>query len=103
MDAIERAFGLARVQVQTASGASAAEITVEGLKEYELVRDFLYSRMRGVRALNQCAAAQTSVEPASAEPVVGDELSRVLQEVANELAGIRAELTSTTRSREEDS
>src|SRR5688572_18192732 len=46
---VERWFGLARVLVQSASGNAGAEMTLEGLKEYEAVRDFLYARMRGVK------------------------------------------------------
>src|SRR5688572_14553275 len=46
---VERWLGLARVLVQTASGNAAAEMTLEGLTEFEGVRDFLYSRMRGVK------------------------------------------------------
>lgn len=45
---IERWLGLGRILVQTASGNSGAEMTIEGIREFELVRDFLYSRMRGV-------------------------------------------------------
>ncbi len=44
-----RWFGLAAVSVQTASGTSGAEMTIEGVRQPELLRDFLYSRMRGVR------------------------------------------------------
>ncbi len=44
---VERWLGLGRVQIQTASGSASAEMTIEGLHEYGLVRDFLYSRMRG--------------------------------------------------------
>ena len=46
---IQRWLGLADVQIQTASGTSGAELTIEGFKEFEGIRDFLYSRMRGVR------------------------------------------------------
>ena len=46
---VERWLGLARVLVQTASGSSGAEMTLEGFKEFEAVRDFLYSKMRGVK------------------------------------------------------
>ena len=35
-----------RIQVQTASGSAKAEMTIEGLREFEAVRDFLYDRMR---------------------------------------------------------
>ena len=46
---IQRWLGLADIKIQTASGSSGAEMTLEGLLEFELVRDFLYSRMRGYR------------------------------------------------------
>lgn len=46
---LERWLGLATIQVQTASGNVAAEMSLVGLTDYEIVRDFLYSRMRGAR------------------------------------------------------
>ena len=46
---VERWLGLAKVQVQTASGSATAEMTVEGIPQFEEVRDFLYARMRGAR------------------------------------------------------
>jgi membrane protein YdbS with pleckstrin-like domain len=44
---VERWLGLARIQLQTASGSSSAEMTIEGILDVEAMRDFLYSRMRG--------------------------------------------------------
>jgi putative membrane protein len=44
---LQRWFGLANVEVQTASGSSGAELVIEGFKEYEAIRDFLYTKMRG--------------------------------------------------------
>jgi putative membrane protein len=46
---IERYLGLARIHIQTASGRASAEMVIEGLLESEEVRDFLYSRMRGLK------------------------------------------------------
>ena len=46
---IQRWLGLADVQIQTASGTAGAELTIEGFREFEGIRDFLYSRMRGAR------------------------------------------------------
>jgi uncharacterized protein len=46
---IERWLGLSRILVQTASGNAGAEMSLEGLREFEAVRDFLYSKMRGVK------------------------------------------------------
>jgi putative membrane protein len=56
---IQRWLGLADLQVQTASGSAGAELVIEGLLEFEGVRDFLYARMRGI----QPAAAQVTHEP----------------------------------------
>lgn len=46
---IHRWLGLAAVAVQTASGSSGAEMTIEGIREPEKLRDFLYRQMRGAR------------------------------------------------------
>lgn len=46
---IQRWLGLADIQIQTAAGSSAAEMVIEGILEFEDVRDFLYSKMRGYR------------------------------------------------------
>jgi putative membrane protein len=46
---IQRWLGLADVQVQTASGSAGPELVIEGFKEFEAIRDFLYIRMRGAR------------------------------------------------------
>src|SRR5947209_1156070 len=45
--AVERLFGIGTVALQTASGSKGFEETIEGLREFELVRDFLYERMKG--------------------------------------------------------
>lgn len=77
---VERWLGLARVLVQTASGNATAEMTLEGLKEFEAVRDFLYARMRGVR--------EQPAGPAGEEA----ELAGVLREVAAEVRALRETL-----------
>jgi uncharacterized membrane protein YdbT with pleckstrin-like domain len=46
---VERWLGLARIQLQTASGSAMAEMTIEGRRDVDAIRDFLYSRMRGVQ------------------------------------------------------
>lgn len=43
----ERWLGLGKVEIQTASGSSSAEESIEGVKEYNDIRNFLYARMRG--------------------------------------------------------
>lgn len=76
---VERWLGLGRILIQTASGNSGAEMVIEGIREYEAVRDFLYARMRGVS------------EPAPAKTATGepDELAAALREVAAELRALR--------------
>jgi putative membrane protein len=87
---VERWFGLARILVQTASGSSSAEMTIEGIKEFEALRDFLYSRMRGVKDHHPHPAAVT----ASAAAPAGDagQLAAALRETAAELRALREEL-----------
>jgi uncharacterized membrane protein YdbT with pleckstrin-like domain len=68
---IERWLGLARIEIQTASGSSNAEVTLEGLLEFEAVRDFLYARMRGSTEKHH------------------DLLADTLREIAGELQAIR--------------
>ena len=81
-NAIERALGLARIEVQTASGGT-SEMTLEGLTDHEAMRDFLYSRMRGASGHRPAATAS------AASAADKDRLAAVLEEVAAELRGIR--------------
>lgn len=46
---IERWLGLARIEIQTASGSASSNMTLEGMEDPEEMRDFLYSRMREYR------------------------------------------------------
>ncbi len=96
---VERWLGLARVLVQTASGSSAAEMTLEGLSHSEAVRDFLYARMRGVKDhahdRSHPPAAATSF-PSSTAPA-DPELAATLREVAHELRLLRETLATTPR------
>jgi putative membrane protein len=54
---LQRWMGLATVSIQTASGASSAEMSIEGILEAEALRDFLYHRMRGARGVAEPGAA----------------------------------------------
>jgi putative membrane protein len=84
---LERWLGLGRVLVQTASGSASAEMTIEGLLEFEQIRDFLYERMRGAKEKMQGADSRVDgqVIPAAQSP----ELAFVLRSVAAELRGLR--------------
>jgi putative membrane protein len=87
---LERWLGIAKIQVQTASGSSSAEMMLEGLKDYEAIRDFLYSRMRGAHAGHRDSGAEL-LPGQSVDAPTGD-LSAVLTEVAAELRAIRQSL-----------
>ncbi len=87
---VERWLGLARIQIQTASGSAKAEMTIEGLKEFEAVRDFVYARMRGVREEPTRRSAARSAPATTGE---SEELASVLREIATELREIRTALS----------
>ena len=88
---VERWLGLARVQIQTASGSASAEMTIEGVKEYEVVRDFLYSKMRGHhQAAPLPGISAVPVADAPVDPMA--EVAATLREVASELRALRREL-----------
>jgi len=46
---VERWMGLAKVPIQTASGTSGPTMKIEGIRDPEPLRDFLYERMRGAK------------------------------------------------------
>ena len=90
---LERWLGLARILVQTASGSASAEMTIEGIKEFEPLRDFLYSRMRGVKDhAHQPAPAVTTTTAATTPPGSQGELAAALREAAAELRAVREAL-----------
>jgi membrane protein YdbS with pleckstrin-like domain len=95
---IERWFGLARVLVQTASGNAGAELTLEGLKEFEAVRDFLYSRMRGVK--DHSRPPGFMVQGSAPDQA---ELAAALREVAHELRETRRALAGRESAPKQDS
>jgi uncharacterized membrane protein YdbT with pleckstrin-like domain len=79
----ERWLGIGKVMIQTASGSSSAELTLEGMEHYEAVRDWLYAQMRGVKPTATRA-------PASA--VEADEVAALLGAIRDELDGARRSL-----------
>jgi putative membrane protein len=81
---VERWLGLAKVKVQTASGSASAEMTVEGMPQYEAIRDFLYGRMRGAKG--------RPAERVGEGGVATDELAAALREIAGEVRAMRLSL-----------
>jgi len=87
---IQRWFGLADLQIQTAAGSAKAEMTIEGMLESEAIRDFLYTRMRGYRAP---APATVAATPASLASNAGDtQALQMLNEAVAELRAARVAL-----------
>ena len=76
----ERWLGLATIQVQTASGNAGAEMSIVGLTDFELIRDFLYSRMRGADAT------------LAADGAHGDPTLALLNELLSEVRRLRVGL-----------
>ena len=76
---LERWFGLVRIQIQTASGSTDSDMTLEGITDYSAMRDFLYSRMRGVHEPHANQQTGDTMDP----------LAATLSEIAAELRSIR--------------
>jgi putative membrane protein len=98
-NAVERWLGLARIEVQTASGNASAEMTIEGVPDVDGMRDFLYSRMRG-------AATDTLSNAAAAPALAGagieggtslDGIAATLAAAADELRQLRLHVESVRR------
>jgi uncharacterized protein len=89
---LQRWLGLGNVQVQTASGSSGPELVIEGFKEFEAIRDFLYTRMRGYQsqaATSVERSAQGQTSPSTAPTASGE------AEAVSLLQGIRDEMRRT--------
>ena len=90
---VERWLGLARVEVQTASGSSGAEMTLEGLLGFEAIRDYLYTRMRGAHGRGtQADGAAASRADLVVDAAAASELAATLQGVTAELRAVREAL-----------
>jgi putative membrane protein len=87
---IQRWLGLADVQVQTASGNAGAELVIEGFREYEQIRDFLYTRMRGARGGVQAVGTASESRAAAGEAPAG--MVEVLAQIRDELRRTREAL-----------
>jgi uncharacterized protein len=85
---LQRWMGLATVSVQTASGSSSPEMSIEGLLEADQLRDFLYGKMRGVReSASHPAVGGAAVEDSMAP---GDEALTLLREIRDGLKSLVA-------------
>ena len=87
---IERWLGLARIQIQTASGSHKPEMTIEGFREYEALRRFLDRRMR--RERSEAASPSVAPEAVALDPGTVAQLTAHLEAVTAELRRVRETL-----------
>lgn len=85
---IQRWMGLATVSLQTASGNASAEMEIEGIPEYEALRDFLYAKMRGAKGIAEPKPGTAQPAERSAE----DEALTFLRQIAADLGAVRGRL-----------
>ncbi|TVQ64065.1 MAG: PH domain-containing protein [Phycisphaerales bacterium] len=79
-----RWLGLAQVAIQTASGSAGAEMTIEGVRHPEALRDYLYTKMRGAREDERPDDADDGA------PEPHDEALALLGEIRDELRALRS-------------
>lgn len=93
---VERWLGLARIQIQTASGSATPEMTIEGIPEFEHLRDFLYAKMRGIREHGPTPAGATTSPPAMPGNASSQdaELAAALHAITTELRALRHDLAA---------
>jgi uncharacterized protein len=90
---IQRWLGLATVSIQTAAGSSTAEVTIDGVLEAEALRDYLYTKMRGVR--DGAHAAEPVSEGASGGET-HDETLALLTEIRDSLRQLETRVRGRT-------
>ena len=86
---LERWLGLATINIQTAAGSSSAEMAIVGLTEFEALRDFLYSKMRGARFPKETRAGEAAEPSAQAG---ADETVELLTDIRDEIRALRQRL-----------
>jgi len=87
---IQRWMGLATVGIQTASGSSGPEMSIEGVLQAEQLRDYLYAEMRGAKGEVNVAGVSGS-ESALDAAAPEDEALALLREIRDELRRLAEE------------
>jgi uncharacterized membrane protein YdbT with pleckstrin-like domain len=89
---IERWMGLATVSIQTASGSSSPEMEIQGIPQFDDLRDFLYLKMRGAKGHAETTARPASdTSPSHADPSASaDEALLLLREIRDQVQTLAA-------------
>ena len=88
---IERWLGIGKVEIQTASGKATAELSIEGMEEFEAIRDFLYRKMRGTGTFPSNGDDSKQVPVAAADDHQ-NEVIALLKGIKDDLDGVRRAL-----------
>lgn len=96
---IQRWLGLANVQIQTASGSAGAELVIEGFKEFETIRNFLYMRMRGYQSHSRSASTAGDRSDTNATVPESPEAISLLLSIRDELRQTRELLETQAKRR----
>ena len=87
---LQRWMGLATVSVQTASGSSTPEMTIEGVLDPDALRDYLYQHMRGAKG--QAPIEAHAIAGGAASSATDDEALTLLRDIRDSLADLRDSL-----------
>lgn len=84
---IQRWMGLATVSIQTASGSAMPEMSIEGILEADLLRDYLYTRMRGAKenALGTATVPAETLSVLEGDRAGEDESLTLLRDIRDSL------------------
>jgi putative membrane protein len=88
---LERWLGIGTVEIQTASSTTGAEESLVGLRDYEVVRDYLYQRMRGHDPAEKPVVGAAAAAPVAGPATPGGALSALVA-IRDELRATRAAL-----------
>jgi putative membrane protein len=87
---IQRWLGIATISVQTAGGGMGSDLQIEGITQYDALRDFLYRRMRGAHGEAPDGSPLLGAAPAIHHGGdAGDEALALLREIRDEIRRLR--------------
>ena len=93
---VQRWMGLASVSIQTASGSATPEMVIEGVREFEGLRDFLYLKMRGAKGLDGAGPIRPEITSTTGGADAGDdhdasrdEALALLRQISDDIRSLR--------------